>query len=201
MSAGLFPLCYSTQPALQYHTFRVTHGAAARMRQDRVSCVEGPAWCPATAVPMPPSPGMGHLFCTPLLSAASGKVSKPNGVISDSLLFFESVVQGVLFAPQRRAAPHLGRGGSERRPGPSPRDEDLRGEERDARNAGTGSRPAPPPPQSARPSLHSPPAGQCQGERRGECAPQNRPGPYPCNPTGKRASLQDTAEQPMEPIL
>lgn len=64
------------------------------MRQDIVSQMEGPAWYLATAVPMPSS-RLGHLFCPPVLSLVSGEVSEPNGAISDSLLFFELVVQGV----------------------------------------------------------------------------------------------------------
>lgn len=110
---------------------------------------------------------------------------------------------GVLFAPQRRAAPHLGRGGSERRPGPSPRDEDLRGEGRGGTHGMLGLVVGPP---LLLPSLHAPlstPHPLANARVRGVANVHHRTAwdHYPCNPTIKRASLQDTGEQPMEPVL
>lgn len=61
------------------------------------SCVKGPARCLAAAVPVPCPSGMGHLFCTPLLSSVIGEALKLNGG-NFQWLFSEVLVQGVLGA-------------------------------------------------------------------------------------------------------
>lgn len=73
------PLPHSPQATLECHTCSVTHGAARSETDHHVSCGEGPVRCLATAVPMSPSPRLGHFFCPPVLSSVPGEASKPKG--------------------------------------------------------------------------------------------------------------------------